>query len=149
MYFPEATTPFYRVTVFSNYSPHNVPESGKQWSLMAEVSESPYKRVTESTVMAEAIEGFQNVGLLDDTRNVVTTWHRRLPRGYPTPWIGRDAVLNGVEPRLRELGIWSRGRFGLWRYEVSNQDHSAMQGVWAAEAALGVAESTPGEPFVP
>ena len=33
MYFPESDSPFYRVTVFSNYSPHNVP--GKEYfSLM-------------------------------------------------------------------------------------------------------------------
>lgn len=37
MYFPEDDCPFYRVTVFSNYSPFNVAEPGRQWSLMAEV----------------------------------------------------------------------------------------------------------------
>jgi hypothetical protein len=37
MYFPEDDCPFYRVTVFSNYSPYHVPKPGKQWSLMAEV----------------------------------------------------------------------------------------------------------------
>jgi protoporphyrinogen oxidase len=149
IYFPEADTPFYRVTVFSNYSPHNVPEPGKQWSLMAEVSESPQKRVSDSSVVAETIEAFRRVGFLDSASQIVTTWHRRLPRGYPTPWLGRDAIVDIVESRLRELDIWSRGRFGLWRYEVSNQDHSAMQGVWAAEAALRVTERTLGEPFVP
>ena len=52
-------TPFYRVTVFSNYSPYNVADPGKQWSLMAEISESPCKRVNESSVVAETIEGFR------------------------------------------------------------------------------------------
>lgn len=37
MYFPEDDCPFYRVTVFSNYSPYHVPKPGRQWSLMAEV----------------------------------------------------------------------------------------------------------------
>ena len=29
MYFPELDCPFYRVTVFSNYSPQNVPDAGR------------------------------------------------------------------------------------------------------------------------
>src|SRR5204862_7692901 len=40
MYFPDANCAFYRVTVFSNYSPNNVPSPGSTWSLMAEVSET-------------------------------------------------------------------------------------------------------------
>ncbi len=39
MYFPEANCPFYRVTIFSNYSPNNVPDIRENWSLMAEVSD--------------------------------------------------------------------------------------------------------------
>jgi len=47
-----------------------------------------------------------------------------------------DNINREVEPRLREMGIWSRGRFGAWKYEVSNQDHSLMQGVEAVDSAL-------------
>jgi protoporphyrinogen oxidase len=149
IYFPESNTPFYRATVFSNYSPHNVPEPGKQWSLMAEISESPQKPVAHDRVVAETIEGFRRCGFLSERDAIESTWHRFLPKGYPTPWLGRDAVVDSVEGPLQDFGIWSRGRFGLWKYEVSNQDHSSMQGVWAAEAALGLSERTPGDPFVP
>jgi protoporphyrinogen oxidase len=45
MYFPEDDCPFYRVTVFSNYSPYNTPAPGETWSVMAEVSESEHKPV--------------------------------------------------------------------------------------------------------
>ena len=33
-------------------------------------------------------------------------------------------------------GIWSRGRFGTYKYEVGNQDHSLMLGVECADNVL-------------
>jgi protoporphyrinogen oxidase len=136
MYFPESDTPFYRVTVFSNYSPFNVPNPGRQWSLMAEVSESPYKPVNNATVVDDVIAGFRKVGFIGDRTKILTRFHRRLERGYPTPWLGRDEVLEKVLPALQSRGILSRGRFGAWRYEVSNQDHSSLQGVEAVDHLL-------------
>ena len=126
IYFPESRVPFYRATVFSNYSPNNAPPG--HWSLMAEISESPDKPVDAARVVDEVIAGFADSRFIDPAA-VVSRWHRRLEHGYPTPWLGRDDVLGPVEAGLRAGGIFSRGRFGAWKYEVSNQDHSVMQGV--------------------
>ncbi|MEZ4415620.1 MAG: FAD-dependent oxidoreductase [Gemmatimonadota bacterium] len=143
MYFPEDSSPFYRVTVFSNYSPHNVPRPGQQWSLMAEVSESPAKPVDSSRVVQDVIDGFRASRLIRPDERIVSTWHRRMEHGYPTPWLGRDEVLAPIEAALSEHGILSRGRFGAWKYEVSNQDHSLMQGVEAVGRILeGTTEYT-------
>ena len=135
IYFPEERVPFYRATVFSNYSPNNVPTSSPHWSLMAEVSESPDKPVNASTIVSEVIAGFLSCGFIDPA-SVVSTWHRRLDHGYPTPWLGRDSVLTPIEEALRAAGVFSRGRFGAWKYEVSNQDHSFMQGVEAVNQII-------------
>lgn len=43
---------------------------------------------------------------------------RRLKHGYPTPTLARDGVLAEALPWLRERGIWSRGRFGSYKYEA-------------------------------
>jgi protoporphyrinogen oxidase len=140
VYFPEPQVPFYRATVFSNYSPNNAPPG--HWSVMAEVSESPEKPVSIDSVIDDVVAGLEGCGWLD-RRNIVSRWHQRLEHGYPTPWLGRDETLARVEARLRSVSIFSRGRFGAWKYEVSNQDHSFMQGVEAVDAILaGAAERT-------
>ena len=61
---------------------------------------------------------------------------RRLEHGYPTPHLKRDAAVAEALPWLREHNIWSRGRFGSWKYEVGNQDHSLMLGVECADNVL-------------
>jgi len=128
MYFPEPNSPYYRVTVFSNYSPRNVPE-GDYWSLMAEVCESPYKPVDATSVPAEVVAAMREDRLLLPETRVVSVWHRREEHGYPTPFVGRDEVVAPLRAALEARHIYSRGRFGAWKYEVSNQDHSFMQGV--------------------
>jgi hypothetical protein len=57
LYFSEDNCPFYRVTVFSNYSPYNVPHPGTEWSLMLEVSESSYKPVDEKNIVDQCEAG--------------------------------------------------------------------------------------------
>ncbi len=136
MYFPEDNCPFYRVTVFSNYSPNNTPAPGTTWSLMAEVSESPHKQVDGQGIVADVIQGLQNTRLIGPDADILTRWHRRLEHGYPTPSRERDAILNQIIPALETHNIYSRGRFGAWKYEVSNQDHSFMQGVEVVERLM-------------
>lgn len=137
MYFPMSDSPFYRCTVFSNYADTHAPEG--HWSLMLEVSESVYKPVDSSTVVEECVKGCIASNLLTAEDVVVSKWHKRLAKGYPTPFVGRDELLEQVQPSLLKAQIYSRGRFGGWRYEVANQDHSMMQGVEAVDHALGKA----------
>lgn len=142
MYFPGAES-FYRVTVFSNYSPCNVPAPGSTWSLMAEVAESAHTPRTRQGMAEKVIGEMAAAGLIADPNAVISRWHRVLPLGYPTPTGERDAILADVLPALEGKNIFSRGRFGAWKYEVSNQDHSFMQGVEAVDRILhGRAEPT-------
>ena len=142
MYFPEDNCPFYRATLFSHYSPNNCPDQNT-WSLMFEFSESPAKPAPKEDPIEATIQGALNTKLFESRDQIISTWHERLEYGYPTPFVGRDELLDEVQPKLMDLGIWSRGRFGGWKYEVGNQDHSLMQGVEAADSVLfGVEEST-------
>jgi protoporphyrinogen oxidase len=136
IYFPEADCPHYRGTVFSNYSKYNVARPGEQWSLMMEVSESPEKPVDRENVVEEVYQGLLNNKLISPDTKIICKFHRRLQHGYPTPFYGRDQLCGPIFAALQEKGIYSRGRFGAWKYEVSNQDHSLMQGVEAVNNIL-------------
>jgi protoporphyrinogen oxidase len=143
MYFPESDCPFYRVTVFSNYSPNNVPNKNQYWSLMTETSESLQKLVNREYLIEETIQGLLNTQLIEAREDIVSTWLYSADYGYPTPSVDRDDILNKVIPALEQFEIYSRGRFGAWKYEVSNQDHSLMQGVeWVNKVVLGIPEIT-------
>lgn len=161
LYFPESNCPFYRATIFSNYSPYNcpgkdtklatmflaqdaasgknasaTPEQGPYWSLMLEVAHSKYKPVDDAKVLLETIQGCINVGLMSGEDQVVSTYHRKFDHGYPTPTLERDGVLQQLLPQLEAMDIYSRGRFGSWKYEVANQDHSFMLGVEVVDHLL-------------
>ena len=66
----------------------------------------------------------------------MSVWVERLEYGYPTPFCGRDRALAAAHQFLEPLGVLSRGRFGGWKFEVSDQDQSAMQGVEAVNRIL-------------
>jgi len=165
LYFPEPDCPFYRATIFSNYSPNNQPASTKKlptvhhadgskpsstdpkegpyWSIMLEVSESSLKPVDNPSLLADSIRGLLNTQMLQPHDEIVSTYHRRFDHGYPTPTLERESVLKHLLPQLQQKDIYSRGRFGSWRYEVGNQDHSFMLGVEAADHIVnGAAELT-------
>lgn len=158
LYFPEDNCPFYRATIFSNYSPNNQPHDhvklstqrladgskpsstekreGPYWSIMLEVSESALKPVTNASLLEDSIRGLVATEMLQPTDEIVSTYHRRFDHGYPTPTLEREGVLKQLLPKLQDQDILSRGRFGSWRYEVGNQDHSFMLGVEAADAVV-------------
>lgn len=142
MYFPEENSPYYRITVFSNYSPNNVP-SEEYWSLMTETSESIHKPVDQATLLDDTIRALLQDGLIESVDDIVSKFQYRTEYGYPTPSVERDRILGQVQPALERLGVFSRGRFGAWKYEISNQDHSLMQGVeWVNRMELGIPELT-------
>lgn len=157
-----------RATFFSRYAESNIPKPdvllptiqkagyteyideqfgmrkpGPYWSLMFEVSESREKPVNSRTIVDEVIDGAMNTKLIDPDDEIVSIWHKKLDHGYPVPTLDRDNVLDEVLHFLKAKDVYSRGRFGGYKYEAGNQDHSVMQGVEAVDnILLGTAEST-------
>lgn len=151
VYFPEPDSPFYRVTYLSNYSSAMTPGSD-QFSLLAEVSVSPY-RPEPADIVGRTVEGLVRAGLLTPQQaasKIVSRHVERVTYSYPVPTLDRDRALALIQPWLMRHGIYSRGRFGAWRYEIGNTDHSVMMGVQLVDHLLiGTPETTwgllPGE----
>ncbi len=140
VYFPQDDTPFYRLTYLSNYSPDVVPDATTQHSLLAEVSHSPHKPVSREGVVSDTIAGLINARVLEpgDLPRIVDAHVIERAYTYPTPTLERDDALAVLHPYLESRHIYSRGRFGAWRYEVGNMDHSVAQGVeWVDRILLG------------
>ena len=102
---------------------------GPYWSIMLEVSESSMKPVDHDTLLEKSIRGLLNTDVIQPEDEIVSMYHRRFGHGYPTPTIERDGVLDQLLPKLRSMDIYSRGRFGSWKYEVSGSfiSHSSKK----------------------
>jgi hypothetical protein len=98
------------------------------------VGESPDPALLLEQVIAYLIRA----KMLDeaDRSRIVSRYHRTVAYSYPIPTLGRDRALGILQPALLEKAIYSRGRFGAWRYEIGNMDHSVMMGVEAVNHAL-------------
>lgn len=125
---------------------------------MLEISQSSMKPVDEANIIKDSLQGLINTEMCEPNAEVVSVYHRKFYHGYPTPSLERESVrppfshfplapvleadakslvgaqqLKVLLPALQsEYGIYSRGRFGSYRYEVGNQDHSCMIGVEGA-----------------
>ena len=140
MYFPESDSPFYRVTNFHNYSRHNVPEGAvdRYFSLMCETTYSPFKPQSKAGIIDETVQGLINSGIISEYKKerIISRYLIDIPYSYPVPTLDRDKALKIIQSYLEEHGIFSRGRFGAWKYEAGNMDHSFMQGVEAVKRIL-------------
>jgi protoporphyrinogen oxidase len=135
-YFPEADCPFYRVTFLSNYSPNMAPPG--HTLLLTETSWSEYRPLDSAGIVDRVVDGLVATRLLapEDRTRIVATHTTEVDYFYPVPTLGRDRALAEIQPWLLARGIHSRGRFGAWKYEISNMDHCVMQGVEVVDSLL-------------
>lgn len=146
MYYPESQYPFFRVTIFSNYSPANVPNADQNWSIMCEIAEKNFSDKSEQkkyskfkstqSLITAVVAGLKAAQLISNHDVIISTWNHTAPLGYPIPTKSRDIHLESALRAFEQWQIYSRGRFGAWKYEVSNMDHTFMQGVEVANRII-------------
>lgn len=143
IYCPEKAAPFYRVTNFSHYSPHNAPDMNHS-SLMCDVSYSGYLRQEKDSIIEQTIDGLVAVGMIQkhDRQHIISRYLIDAPYSYPIPSLKRDKILRDLQLFLESRNIQSRGRFGAWLYEIGNMDDCVMMGMqWANRILQGESES--------
>lgn len=142
LYFP-GDERFYRCTPFSQFAPSLVPDNATWCSLLCEVSFDHVPTISDEALIQDCIRDLRKSGVIDIDPATLHTFMMNAPYGYPVATIERDTILNDVMTVLEARDIYSRGRFGGWKYEVANMDHSLMQGVEAVERILnGTLERT-------
>jgi protoporphyrinogen oxidase len=133
IYFPNPKTPFYRMTYLSNYSPGIVPggDTGRYFSILTETTYSRFKALPPGDFGKAVVDGLLSEGILQpsDVPLIESVFLIHAAHAYPIPSVDRNAALDTIHAYLEPLDIHSRGRFGAWKYEIGNQDHSLMQGV--------------------
>jgi UDP-galactopyranose mutase len=131
MYFPDPEVPFYRATNFAKYSPANVPgaDTKRYCAYMTETAFSEHKPVDRDRLGYEVERGLRRAGVIAGRPPVASIHVETIDYAYPVPTLGRDRALQTIQPWLREHEIYSRGRFGAWRYESGNMDHAVKMGI--------------------
>ena len=132
-YFPDEDIPFYRVSWHSNYSKNMSPDPERYWSLLLEVNvKSLEEQLREPTpenmkeVERQCLQALFKLKIVPDPAHnpeisIARTHTQFVKYSYPVPFLKRDSILEKLLPHLeQEYGIYSRGRFGNWKYEISN-----------------------------
>uniref|UniRef100_A0A914P914 Uncharacterized protein n=1 Tax=Panagrolaimus davidi TaxID=227884 RepID=A0A914P914_9BILA len=126
LYFPDPAVPFYRISFHSRYG-EVTPDNTKYWSVMCECAREADDPITEEEIRNQAVEGLILKSIITREK-IVSLYSKTLNYGYPIPTIERDNEIARAHAVLEPLDIYSRGRFGGWKYEASNQDHCFIQG---------------------
>jgi protoporphyrinogen oxidase len=132
LYCADPAVPWYRATMLHNYDPGNA--GAGRWNVLCEVPVLPGRPLTAHDAVRSTEESLRALGA--DPELLVSRFSQHIAMGYPVPTLGRDDIVRDADERLRARGIYSRGRFGGWRYESSNQDYGYLQGREAVDAAL-------------
>jgi hypothetical protein len=136
--------PFYRATNFAKYAPANVPggDTARFSSWMCEVSSSSVRPLVGDGLAERVEAALRSTGVVPGRPPVASLHVDEVPYAYPVPTRARDAALGVVLPWLDARGVYSRGRFGTWRYEVGNMDHAVKMGI---DVARRIAVDAPEE----
>lgn len=131
LYFADPAVPFYRVTNFAKYAAANVPgaDTTRYSSYLTETAYRPGRHDHVDGLDDSVVDALVSTGLIDWDTPIASQHTIDIEYAYPIPTLDRDPAVERIQEWLMEHRIYSRGRFGTWRYEIGNMDHAVKMGV--------------------
>ena len=124
IYFPQPDIPFYRVGFPSNFVDTVAPDGCSL--LYADVSLSLGKNPGDRELVDQVITCLTDLGLLRASDKILLERVVHIPHAYTIPTRSLNDHLRVINEFLEENKIYSRGRFGEWKY--SSMEDAILDG---------------------
>uniref|UniRef100_A0A0N4ZTL0 Amino_oxidase domain-containing protein n=1 Tax=Parastrongyloides trichosuri TaxID=131310 RepID=A0A0N4ZTL0_PARTI len=142
LYFSNPEIIFYRATLISNFSIDLTPDYTKYWSVLCEIGLKADEEDDEKWITEKTFRDLKICGIVEDCNKIMSKFYMALQHGYPIPTLERNEELKRAHVFFEKHNIYSRGRFGAWKYESSNQDAAFTQGCEVIDKIIyGIDES--------
>lgn len=116
IYFPEQRYPFYRVGVFSNFSPSMAPPGTS--SYYVEIAHRPGEAPDEAALTDKATRALIDLGIVPNGGRTSAGLLLSIPCAYVFFDRFRQRNLASILAGLKERSIHSIGRYGAWEYSA-------------------------------
>ncbi len=132
VYFPEETYPFYRLGFWHNFSSSMAPPGCT--AVYGEISHMPGSRTKDHRPAIEKAIDKTLAVLGLNASNVITRKILHLPHAYVIYNGWRKKNLHRLQSRLENMGVYSVGRFGSWKY--SSMQEAILDGRETAQTCF-------------
>lgn len=132
VYFPEASVPFQRVSFPHNFSTDLVPAGCS--SIMAEISMKQEAMYDKNSIVQQVIDSLRTLNILRSHHKILVKQVLEIDPAYVIYDKQHRKAVDIIQYYLRQLGIYSCGRFGAWEY--FNMDQAILSGKEAAEHVM-------------
>ncbi len=107
----------------------------KHHGIMGEVSYSEFKHMKRHDLVQWFLDGLVKTNIIKSVDEVLETKVVDVKYAYPVPTHQRPAIVSKAMDHLREMNIYSVGRFGEWAY--INSDEALARGMILGEKLAG------------
>ena len=132
IHFPEKEVSFFRISYPHNFAPGVAPKGTS--SISAEVAYSESRPLDKATIVDRVIDDLKRVRAMGQSDRIIVRTTHDIRYAYCLYDKNRKEALRAVLGWLRDVGVTSCGRYGLWTYFWS--DESMLSGKKAAQNAM-------------